>query len=64
MDSTNLEFELEGTIYLIERDDKGNILSRDPIDGQGFMQIFAKTIPYILESNYLNNILDDLEEGP
>ncbi len=62
MDETQLEFELEGTIYLIERDSEGNVVSRDPIDGEGFLQIFAQVAPYILDSNFLEDQLDFLEE--
>lgn len=58
MAATQLEFELEGTIYLIEKDENGNVISRDPIDSEGFLKIFAEVTPYILESDYLESILE------
>ena len=61
MEPTNLEFELDGTIYLVERDKDNKIISRDPIDGEGFLQIFAQVAPYILDSDYLKNLLKELD---
>jgi len=52
-----IDYELQGKIFLIQKDVEGNVLSRNELNGEVMLKIFAYLIDHIdnIQENILNS---------
>jgi hypothetical protein len=48
-ENTGLSLELDGHVYIVEKDEEGNEISRDEIDGEVVLQIVLLTLEESLD---------------
>jgi hypothetical protein len=51
---TTLDLVLEGSIYCVEKDKKGNVISQSEIDGKTVLQILVNILEDRIDKEYSN----------
>jgi hypothetical protein len=52
------ELELDGKIYLVTRDEKGEVLSRDELDGETCLKVMVAVLDDSLQHPYLEKLVE------
>lgn len=59
-----LELELDGHIYTVEKDEEGNIISREELDGEMCLRLLIRILEDAIEDpEFQKKFMDSVESG-